>query len=658
MKKMTKTLTSLLLIVMILVSSVPSAFASEKKASEKIEEINIVATKTVKDEVKSELAYAKVGDVAKWDQDTYSLCYGNQLSGTAKELYDGLTKYYVTDEKISTYSHILGKGQSFNVVLDKYGDITETAEYIDAYNEMIGAIQCAYDAFLLDNPQLFWLYSFMLDIDVQIYESSGKLRGKFIRVKFYPVEADDPDYDEDIDNYSSENIELFNINLDYHISKIQKSIGTTVTTKYTLVKTIHDYIAKNAYYKYYSALDEYGNNWDNFGDYHADEYFHSPEAFFVGDGGYVCEGYAETFKIFCDRFNIPCVLVVGDAGGAHMWNYVMMDNGKWYLVDVTWDDGTTIEDTYLLTGAYEKGSGNIVINQERTPSTDFNGAEIFNFEYPKLENYKYTFSSSCIHQWIKTKTYVVNAASCTKNATYYEECALCNASSHGITNKTWEEYGTKTGHTYKTKTIPATTSANGYTIKGCTKCSYTSSSSKKTIYKIKKVYLSTDEYSYNGKTKKPSVKVYDSKGKKLKYGTDYTYKRPSSSKKVGTYYIRVTFCGKYSGTKSLEYIIYPAVTKVTKVTGGKNKITVKWSRKKSYCDGYILQVSTSSKFPKKDEVTWEFEYAKDSITCATIKFRGYKKGTKWYARVRCFYKHSDGYTYYGGWSNKKYAKMK
>lgn len=41
--------------------------------------------------------------------------------------------------------------------------------------------------------------------------------------------------------------------------------------------------------------------------------------------------------------NIPCVLVSGtgilDSGSeGHMWNYVQMEDGKWYAVDVTWDD--------------------------------------------------------------------------------------------------------------------------------------------------------------------------------------------------------------------------------------------------------------------------------------------------------------------------------
>lgn len=62
----------------------------------------------------------------------------------------------------------------------------------------------------------------------------------------------------------------------------------------------------------------------------------------------VCEGYARAFKVLCDQLGIPCVLVDGQAEsypgqgqkGPHMWNYVQMEDDKWYAVDVTWNDPT------------------------------------------------------------------------------------------------------------------------------------------------------------------------------------------------------------------------------------------------------------------------------------------------------------------------------
>lgn len=85
---------------------------------------------------------------------------------------------------------------------------------------------------------------------------------------------------------------------------------------------------------------------------------------FLGDHMVVCEGYAKAFKLLCDWYGIPCLIVTGDAGigddkGPHMYNYVQMENEQWYLVDCTFDDqdhGVMTE--YLLTGSEEGGFGN------------------------------------------------------------------------------------------------------------------------------------------------------------------------------------------------------------------------------------------------------------------------------------------------------------
>ena len=56
--------------------------------------------------------------------------------------------------------------------------------------------------------------------------------------------------------------------------------------------------------------------------------------------GPVCEGYAGAFKVLCDAMGVPCICVSGSMTSlsAHMWNYVQLENGKWYQVDVTTGD--------------------------------------------------------------------------------------------------------------------------------------------------------------------------------------------------------------------------------------------------------------------------------------------------------------------------------
>ncbi|MCR5489446.1 MAG: leucine-rich repeat protein [Saccharofermentans sp.] len=82
----------------------------------------------------------------------------------------------------------------------------------------------------------------------------------------------------------------------------------------------------------------------------------------------VCEGYAKAFKYLCDlttfaNKEISCITVSGVMSGAtgsggHMWNIVKMDDGKYYLVDVTNCDSDSVgnPDLLFLKGFY---SGNV-----------------------------------------------------------------------------------------------------------------------------------------------------------------------------------------------------------------------------------------------------------------------------------------------------------
>lgn len=58
----------------------------------------------------------------------------------------------------------------------------------------------------------------------------------------------------------------------------------------------------------------------------------------VLDGEAVCSGYAMAFSHYMHQLGIPVAYCTGRAGGVHhAWNLVMVD-GAYYNVDVTWDD--------------------------------------------------------------------------------------------------------------------------------------------------------------------------------------------------------------------------------------------------------------------------------------------------------------------------------
>ncbi|MDR1954914.1 MAG: hypothetical protein LBP82_03055 [Candidatus Methanoplasma sp.] len=57
----------------------------------------------------------------------------------------------------------------------------------------------------------------------------------------------------------------------------------------------------------------------------------------------VCDGYSKAFLLLCEKEGIECVVVNGTSLKDkinHAWNYVKLDNGKWYGIDVTWNDGS------------------------------------------------------------------------------------------------------------------------------------------------------------------------------------------------------------------------------------------------------------------------------------------------------------------------------
>ena len=60
----------------------------------------------------------------------------------------------------------------------------------------------------------------------------------------------------------------------------------------------------------------------------------------VVNGRAVCAGYAKAFQYIMDELNIPVYYVTGRAEDTdHAWNIILLD-GKYYNVDLTWDDQT------------------------------------------------------------------------------------------------------------------------------------------------------------------------------------------------------------------------------------------------------------------------------------------------------------------------------
>ena len=209
------------------------------------------------------------------------------------------------------------------------------------------------------------------------------------------------------------------------------------------------------------------------------------------------------------------------------------------------------------------------------------------------------------------------------------------------------------GHSYKAQLTKATTAKDGQSYKKCSVCGAVTG--KSVIAKASNIKLNKTAYTYNGKVQKPSVTVKDSKGKALKYGTDYTVSYPKGMKNVGKYTVKVTLKGNYSGSKSMTYNINPKGTGVSKVTAAKKGFKVTWKKQATQTTGYQVQYSTNSKFKKAKTVT----ISKNKTTSKSVGKLSAKK--KYYVRVRTYKTvkvNGKNVKLYSGWSKAKSVTTK
>ena len=122
-------------------------------------------------------------------------------------------------------------------------------------------------------------------------------------------------------------------------------------TTYQKAAAIYDWIAKNVRYDYENLND---------GDYML-KYTAYAAAI---DKKAVCQGYANLFYRLANSAGIDCRIITGRGNSGsgwidHAWNIVQMDDGKYYCVDVTWDEGRSSH-SYFLKGLTEFSKNHVV----------------------------------------------------------------------------------------------------------------------------------------------------------------------------------------------------------------------------------------------------------------------------------------------------------
>ena len=230
--------------------------------------------------------------------------------------------------------------------------------------------QSAWDALTLDNLELFFVDTSKLSLSTRT--------STFLSYKSYGFTLT-PQSGTTYYNSSFSNEQEVND----AISKVQEVANEVVSnatgSRYNKILYVHDWLVDNL---------EYVSNNDN-----KDNIYGT----FVNKK-VVCEGYAEGLKYLLDKLNIPCVLVYGvgydDNGNeeAHAWNYVQMEDGKWYAVDTTWDDpvyvgssNSIIQNNYKYS-YFLKGSKTFNVNHVSNGDVSGSGQD---FKYPELSENDY-----------------------------------------------------------------------------------------------------------------------------------------------------------------------------------------------------------------------------------------------------------------------------
>lgn len=175
--------------------------------------------------------------------------------------------------------------------------------------------------------------------------------------------------------------------------------------------------------------------------------------------------------------------------------------------------------------------------------------------------------------------------------------------------------------------------------------------SSSVINRVKSISLNKNSFTYNGKTQKPNVVVKDSKGKTLKNNKDYSLTYSKGCKNVGSYTVKVTLKGNYTGTKSLKFNIVPKGTAITKVTPAKKSFKANFKKQTTQTNGYELQYSLNKNFSNSKIATVK----SNKLTSVTVKNLKSKK--KYFVRIRT-YKTVNGKKITSSYSSAKQVTVK
>lgn len=167
--------------------------------------------------------------------------------------------------------------------------------------------------------------------------------------------------------YSKDKIDKMQQELDEKTDEILSGI-TSDMSDYQIVQYIHDQLIRRCTYTLSGSeiTSPYGA---------------------IVNGKAQCQGYSRAFSYLCNLCGIETDIVLGVANEEHMWNMVKL-NGKWYHIDLTWDDPDKTEypdsvryDYFCVTTDRMLEVRTIEGNSHELPIADSDDLEYYNYNH-------------------------------------------------------------------------------------------------------------------------------------------------------------------------------------------------------------------------------------------------------------------------------------
>lgn len=302
-----------------------------------------------------------------YDEDTSSYgYYYDQLSDNEKTIYRAIYK----NARIATEIPFALKEPIVVTTPEADGDTAHTSAISESVKKII---QPAMDALAYDHPEIAWIAyggeggsSFSISLKSKT-EDGNKIAE--IGALTFGMRYKDGITD-------TNGVSAFEGQINAVVDEIINGLTEEEDTRYEMLAAIQNALAERVSY------DKEGGR------------AHEAAGALL-DGRAVCDGYAKSVKILCDKIGIPCVIVAGTAVQSsseepHAWNYVQMEDGLWYAIDLTWnDDGESASSDYFLIGAQTAPAGRAPFVESHLPDGKFSAGDYTPFTFPILAAEKY-----------------------------------------------------------------------------------------------------------------------------------------------------------------------------------------------------------------------------------------------------------------------------